>query len=149
MYKYVKYFFVCFLLLVFLSACDNGTFKKEDTSQKEQVEIPYQWLEGNWKGNLFFHAENRSFPAELKYHNGKLEIMFKEYCKGEARVSKQDKYAVYIQCKNGAIIQVIPVDLECDSCNFILNDIDKNKTFKLINIQYHEKEKFSGLLEKK
>ena len=134
------------LSIMVINGCSNS---ESNNSKQEQVKTQYQWLEGDWKGNLFFHAEDKSFPAELKYHNGKIEIMFKEYCQGEANFTKQDKYAIYIQCKNGATIQVIPVDLECQSCNIILNDIDKNKTFQLINIQYHEKEKFSGLLEKK
>ena len=134
------------LAIAVIGGCSNS---ESNNSKQEQVKTQYQWLEGDWKGNLFFHAEDKSFPAELKYHNGKIEIMFKEYCQGEANFTKQDKYAIYIQCKNGATIQLIPVDLECQSCNIILNDIDKNKTFQLINIQYHEKEKFSGLLEKK
>jgi len=131
---------VLFTIATFFTACDN---------KSHQVKTLYPWLEGNWKGEMFFHAEDRSFPAELKYHNEKLQVMFKDLCKGKVNFFKNnsDKYMISVECSNGGVLQIVP---HSDSSPIEIEKIDTNKTFKLLAVQYYnlKEERFLGIMGK-
>jgi hypothetical protein len=106
---------------------------ESNNQKKEQLKMQYQWLEGNWKGKLFVHAMEESFPAELKYNHGKLEIFAKEYCQGKATFSsKQNNDSLSIKCKDN-YFKLTPTD---------------NNNFETIYIEYNNKDRFAGWLKK-
>jgi len=93
---------------------------------------------------MFFHAEERSFPAELKYHDGKLQVML-----GKVNFSKHnsDKYMISVECNNGGVLQILP---HSDASFIEIDKIDINRTFKVLDIQYYnlKEERFLGTMEK-
>ncbi len=139
-----------FLILLFsmllLTAC-NDTSNKEVTSslQKESsVKTLYPWLEGEWRGELFFHAEDRNISASLSYHDGKLNVSFPNHCEGEGKfVSNKDTSGIFITAQNKTF-KLNPTNGD--------ETIDKNfenlKDIKLIYIQYYADSKLAGWLEK-
>jgi len=143
--KFTRYHFLLLLYVLILSACDNKTEIEKVDRKIDQVEILYPWLEGDWQGELYFHAEDRSFPGELKYHNGELQVMFKEYCKGKvsfsSRVTDTD---VFVQCNSGEI-KITPLD-SAEQYNLKIKDI--NEKIKGLRIEYNEEERFAGWLMK-
>jgi len=139
-YKKPSRLLLLLTLATLFTACDNKPY---------QVKTLYPWLEGNWKGEMFFHAEDRSFPAELKYHDGKLQVMFKDLCKGKVNFSKHnsDKYMISVECNNGGVLQILP---HSDASSIEIEKIDSNRTFKLLDIQYYnlKEERFLGTMGK-
>ncbi len=131
--------------MILLTAC-NDTSNKETTSlQKESsIATPYPWLEGEWRGELFFHAEDRNISASLSYHDGKLNVSFPNHCEGEGKfVSNKDTSGIFITAQNKTF-KLNPTNGD--------ETIDKNfenlKDIKLIYIQYYADSKLAGWLEK-
>ncbi len=128
-----------------VSGCSNS--ESNERQKKVQVKTPYQWLEGDWQGELSVHAMEKSFPAELKYDNGKLEIFIKDYCQGEATFSsKQNNDGLSIECKE-EYFKLTPVGNNSDYQSKI-DSIDNNSDFEIIYIEYNNKERFAGWLKK-
>ena len=142
---------ILFLMLL-VDGCSRSESEKSSNAEimskiTQQSLDAYPWLEGNWQGELYFHGIDKSFSAKLQYNEGKLQVLFKEYCQGDAKfTSKYGDDAVFIECSNG-IISLSPVD---DNENFLnkIKSIDSKTKFKRVYIQYNENEKFAGFLEK-
>ncbi len=132
--------------MLLLTAC-NDTSNKEVTSslQKESsVKTLYPWLEGELRGELFFHAEDRNISSSLSYHDGKLNVSFPNHCEGEGKfVSNKDTSGIFITAQNKTF-KLNPTNGD--------ETIDKNfenlKDIKLIYIQYYADSKLAGWLEK-
>jgi len=143
---------ISFISLILLNGCtstENEKRSNEEITSKvtQQSVAAYPWLAGEWEGKLYFHEEERSLNAKLKYHDGKLQIFFKEYCQGDARfTSKYGDDSVFIECSNG-IISLTPVDSNDNYMNKIKSINSKTK-FERVYIQYNENEKFAGFLRK-
>jgi len=140
------------LAIAVVSGCSNSESNESQT--KIQVKTPYSWLEGDWKGDLSVHAMEESFPAELKYSNGKLELFAKEYCNGKAEfLSMPDMGGVNIQCGK-EIFNVSPANKSGEIYNInniehtLINAIYIQHELERIKEKIKEKTKFAGFLGK-
>ncbi len=142
-----KIYIVLLLSILILTSCDNRTEIKKVNKKIDNTKVLYPWLEGDWQGELNLHAELKKIPAELKYDNGNLKIMFKEYCREPISFLSKNKITISIKCSNGRI-QISPVDKN-GKTSIKIKDIKIGEKFNLIYINgYNEKEKFAGWLER-
>jgi len=146
--KAIKLLFSTLILLIGCSDLEHDNNKKTQVKNSEKSLNLYPWLEGDWQGELYFHAMEKSFPAKLKYHHGKLKVFFQDYCKGEATfaLKQKEKSGLEVICKDGSF-NIIPQD---SNNNYLekITDIDSKSQFEIIYIQYHEKDRFAGWLKK-
>ncbi len=132
--------------ILFLTACNNTSNKEATSSQKESsVKTLYPWLEGEWKGELFFHGEDKNISASLSYHDGKLNVSFPNHCEGEGGfVSDKKTSTIFVSVQNKTF-QLNPVRGD----DIINKNFESLKDIKLIYIQYYADSKLAGWLEKK
>ena len=134
-----------FLILLFsmllLTACN-------DTNNKEgSATTIYPWLEGEWRGELFFHAEDKNISASLSYHDGKLNVSFPNHCEGEGKfVSNKDTSGIFITAQNKTF-RLNPIN-PTNGDETIDKNFENLKDIKLIYIQYYADSKLAGWLEK-
>ena len=132
--------------ILFLTACNDTNNKEATSSQKESaVKTLYPWLEGEWKGELFFHGEDKNISASLNYHNGKLNVSFPKHCEGEGIfVSDKETSTIFVTAQNKTF-QLNPMRGD----DIIYKNFESLKDIKLIYIQYSADSKLAGWLEKK
>ena len=132
--------------ILFFTACNNTNNKEATSSQKESaVKTLYPWLEGEWKGELFFHAEDKNISASLNYHDGKLNVSFPNHCEGEGEfVSDKETSTIFVTAQNKTF-KLNPVRGD----DIIDKNFDSLKDIKLIYIQYNADSKLAGWLAKK
>ena len=131
--------------MLLLTACNDTNNKETSSSQKESsVTTLYPWLEGEWRGELFFHAEDKNISASLTYHNGKLNVSFPNYCEGEGGFASDKATSTIFVSVQNKTFQLNPMKGE--------ETIDKNfenlSDIKVIYIQCYEDSKLAGWLEK-
>jgi len=132
--------------MLLLTACNDTTNKGTTPSQKERsVTTLYPWLEGDWRGELFFHAEDKNISASLNYHDGKLNVSFPNYCEGEGVfVSDKATNTIFVTVQNKTF-QFNPTR----GNEIISKSFESLTDIKIIYIQYYEDSKLAGWLEKK
>jgi len=132
--------------MLLLTACNDTTNKGTTPFKKEStVTTLYPWLEGDWRGELFFHAEDKNISASLSYHDGKLNVSFPNHCEGEGVfVSDKATSTIFVTVQNKTF-QFNPTRGD----EIISKNFESLTDIKIIYIQYYEDSKLAGWLEKK
>jgi len=126
----------------------NYTTSKVKTIQKEIVTTNtvingYPWLEGDWAGELFFHAEDKNISASLSYHNGVVNVSFPNHCEGEGFILDKINNSLSVSAQNKTF-QLNPIKGD----RIISKNFKSLTDIKVIYIQYYEDSKLAGWLEK-
>jgi hypothetical protein len=137
---------VLFFSILLLNACNSTPDKETKSSSKEtSVTTLYPWLEGDWKGELFFHAEDKNISASLSYHNGELNVSFPNLCEGEGGFASDKATGTIFVAVQNKTFQLNPMKDD----EIIYENVEGLTDIKVIYIQYYEESKLAGWLEKK